>query len=428
MRMRSLFSDHTRPIRCILFAFVCALACFGSISAQITAYTHTSLAPLSTDFSVSASGTSVPVYAFDRSGSTDYYFAHFAFSGTANITVTALSESSITTASVSPLAFSIGTTVSGNTLSFSLTQSRYLIVKIDSLKELVIAADPPESNVPASSGAGIYNVVTYGADNTGSETHSTVVATTSAFQSAINDASTNGGGIVYVPSGVYTVANITLQSNVTLYLNSGATVRASKTSSDFTQNFYVAHPGDNSSTGEWGTWFISTAPGSSNITMRGRGVIDGTGTYLGNPSDGDLLDDIIVPLGTTNFTIDGIVGWDAGFWALTPDQSSNVTITNYKGMQSLQTFQDDGMDISEDQGVTVQHAIIVSRDDCYSTKTWGPTGIGTQWPYSPEPIADVLFQDVVAWTTDGAFKIGEGIYQPQTNITFDHGLRPTSTS
>lgn len=87
----------------------------------------------------------------------------------------------------------------------------------------------------------------------------------------------------------------------------------------------------------------------------------------------------------------------------------------------MTTYQDDGIDIDEDQDVLVQHTIVVSRDDCYSTKTWGPHGLGKNWPGQPQAVDNVLFQDVVAWTTDGAFKVGQGDNQSHSNITVDHG-------
>lgn len=383
--------------------------------AKVVPYATPSLGPLSSIYSLSVAAVDVPVYAFQRNGDTpDYYFAHFSFGGKVRITLQV--HQPFSEATVSPLALAIRPSIKGDTISFSLRRSRYLIVKVGGLKELVIAADPLETDVPPAEGKNTFNVLSYGADKTGTE------KSTDAFSKALSDAAAaKGQATVYVPDGLYVVGNVVLPSNVTLYLSGGAVMQASKDASDFTKNFVVGSPGNHGTKPENGTWFVSTAPRASNVTIRGRGVIDGSGSYLTDPQHGYLLDDLIVPLGASNVTIDGIVGWDAGFWALTPDRSNHVKIVNYKGMQSLQTYQNDGIDIDEDQDVLIDHSIVVSRDDCYSSKTWGPNGLGKHWPGEPEPVSNVLIHDAVAWTTDGAFKVGQGDFESHSHVTVDTG-------
>lgn len=84
----------------------------------------------------------------------------------------------------------------------------------------MIAADPLETDIPASSGPGIYNVTAapYNADKTGA------TITSGAIQQAIDAANQAGGGIVYIPAGVYKSSNLTLKSNVTFYLAGGAVI------------------------------------------------------------------------------------------------------------------------------------------------------------------------------------------------------------
>src|SRR5690606_3428148 len=99
----------------------------------------------------------------------------------------------------------------------------YLVIQINNLEKLVVLADPLESNAPASSGAGIYNITDapYCADNTWTSD------VTSIIQQAIDDASAAGGGIVFVPAGVFKVKDILyMKSNVTLYLQGGAVIKS----------------------------------------------------------------------------------------------------------------------------------------------------------------------------------------------------------
>ena len=159
----------------------------------VQSYPLPSIYSESSAFSLKVNGTNVPVVSYVS----DYDYAEFSFSGTVTIDVTA--GETISSYSISPMAKNIAGTVNGNKLTFSLSKSTYVIVKINNMKKLVIAADPLETDIPASSGAGIYNVTAtkYHADPTGA------TLSTAALQGAIDDAHNAGGGIVYVPAGVY---------------------------------------------------------------------------------------------------------------------------------------------------------------------------------------------------------------------------------
>ncbi|OAS19164.1 glycosyl hydrolase family 28-related protein [Paenibacillus oryzisoli] len=370
--------------------------------ATIETYTVPSIYSESTYYAVKADQKDIPVIAFltDR----DYDYAHFSFTGSTSITITA--REPIDTYAISPLAFEIPAQIEGNKLTFNLNESRYLIIKINKLKELVLIADPLEVSAPSASGHGIYHVVnTYRADPTG------ITMATSGIQEAINDANAAGGGVVYVPEGVYLIGNLILKSNVTLYLQGGAVLRATNHKEDYTVDFHK------DSLDLDGTWLIQTAPKSTNITITGRGTIDGNGSWL--RANQSFVSNLIVPILTSNFTIDGIIGRDAGLWALIPTRANHVRITNYKGFQSLVDYEDDAIDIVESQNVLVSHTIAISEDDPFSTKTWNEaTDIARNWPGSPQLLADVTFDDVIAWTCCAAFKVGMGVEQTQRNVSF----------
>ena len=67
----------------------------------------------------------------------------------------------------------------GNKLTFDLVDSRYLIVKINELKELAIAADNLETDIPENEGIGIYNILSepYKADPKGAELSTIAIQT-----------------------------------------------------------------------------------------------------------------------------------------------------------------------------------------------------------------------------------------------------------
>lgn len=73
-----------------------------------------------------------------------------------------------------------------------------------------------------------FNVIDYGARNDGS------ASATDAFRAAIEAARKAGGGTVYVPAGTYITGPIQMVSNLTLYIDAGATVRFPATVLPFT--------------------------------------------------------------------------------------------------------------------------------------------------------------------------------------------------
>ncbi len=369
-------------------------------AATIQSYPMPSIYSASSVFSLKADSTNIPVVSYLD----DYDYAEFSFSGTITIQVTA--SENITSYSISPMAKNITGTVNGNKLTFSLSSSTYVIIKINNLKKLVIAADPLETDIPASSGPGIHNVTQspYNADKTGA------TMATKAIQKAIDDAHNAGGGIVYVPAGVYKCANLYLKSNVTFYLAGGSVIVGTGNGADYVTDF------NKSSLGKDGTYFIRTTTGSHDITIRGRGTIDGKGISMRVNSN--FLNNLLVPMQTTNFTFGGITLRDGGFWAFMIVRSDNVTIKNYKGFQTLDYLEADALDVNESQNVTVKHGIGISDDDTFSTKTWWQYGMSANWPGTVENIDTVTFDDCLAWSECVAFKIGMGTGQLQKNVIF----------
>ncbi|WP_020617696.1 family 16 glycoside hydrolase [Paenibacillus daejeonensis] len=394
-------------------------------AAIIQNYPMPSIYTPSSIYSLRADQESVPVIQYKP----EYDYAQFSFAGTVSIEITA--NEPITSYSISPLAKNIEGTVDGNKLTFTLSTSTYVIVDINEdpnervdesdpakiRKRLVIAADPLETDIPDASGPGIYNVTAepYNADNTGA------TITSDAIQQAIDDAHQAGGGTVFIPAGVYTSSNLTLKSNVDFYLAGGAVIVGTGRGEDYRNDFRK------DSLSRDGTYFIQTAIDSENITMRGRGTIDGKGVEMRNRKmtaappthkQGEgFINNLLVPIATSNFKFDGLTLRDGGFWAFMVVRSDNVTITNYKVYQDLRMLENDGIDINESQNVLVKHALAISDDDAYSTKTWPQMGMSKDWPGAIEHLENVVFDDCFAWTRTAAFKLGMGICTPQINVT-----------
>ncbi|MDD6210390.1 MAG: glycosyl hydrolase family 28 protein [Bacteroidales bacterium] len=103
-----------------------------------------------------------------------------------------------------------------------------------------------------------YNIVDYGAKN-----HA---LSTKAIQKAIDECSESGGGTVYVPAGEYISGTLFLKSNVHLYLEHGSTIKGSSDLNDYTI--------------DGKTYGLMYAMNAHNITISGRGTLDGNGTFF----------------------------------------------------------------------------------------------------------------------------------------------------
>ena len=379
-------------------------------SASVSAYPVASIYPASTDYTLTVNGTSVPVTKYSG-----YDIAQFALgSGTATMAVTKINNTNIGSYSISPQKLGIVGSVSGPTLTFTVQKDAYLIVKVDGRPNLVIAADPAETNRPASGGTGIFNVQSapYSAQpNTGAYT-------TTPFQNALNDAaawgSANGRqGTVYVPPGVYTLGNLYLRSNLAFYLAPGAVLRYTGE-----RDHYVVD-GHKTSQGRDLTWFISTRYSSTNITIYGRGIIDGNGQAALAPSN--LGVNLLAPIYTNGFTVDGITFRESSSWAVIPVRSSNMAFRNIKLFNRFDMGEDDGIDVMESTNVTVTHAIGIGLDDPFSTKTWPDVAeIYSVVPGTARPLSNVTFDDLVSWTYCYGVKVGQGVFEPQDHVTFQH--------
>jgi hypothetical protein len=230
-------------------------------------------------------------------------------------------------------------------------------------------------------------------------------------------------GVVYYGPGLHTnVGPINLTSNQTLYIAGGAVVQG-----------WVEARGDN-------------------ITIRGRGIIDGFPQPWGVQSGVrcDMPPGAQPPgggVGCTNFNIEGIIIKDTASWDLVFVKSSVVTVNNVKIIAN-RCGNEDGIDIVNTQHVTIKDSFIRSNDDSIALKGWSPTimptyqanddinvtstslwGDGSRiWDLGGESGAEatrnLVFQniDVLHYSTGGMAPIWMGPSQemPQYNVRFEN--------
>ncbi|MDQ0920340.1 S-layer homology domain-containing protein [Paenibacillus sp. V4I5] len=401
----------------------------GAAPAAIYPYDQSTRYAASANFTLKANGVPIPVIKAYN----DYDYAHFSMSGgPVTYEVTILNTDKVHEYAISPKKLGIkADSVVGRTLTITTQKDEYLIITMNNrTTRLVIAADPAETDIPASSGEGIYNITEapYHLTTTGVQTG--VTERTAAIQKAIDDASNygtvrgnNAQGVVYVPAGTYYIGNLILKSNTAIYMQPGATFVGTGKTADYTEHWFK------NSMGRPATWWISTAFNSQNIKIYGRGTIDGNGKSLHDDKSTNnkgMINNLVVPIATSNFTMDGVIIRESAGWAVMPVRSNDLVFTNLKMFNSLGMGENDGIDIVESQNAIVRNSIGIALDDPYSTKAWKEdTDIASgkvPWPGNPEPVSNVLIEDSITWTLCYGYKIGQGVMQNQDNITFRDGV------
>ncbi|OCT15164.1 hypothetical protein A8709_13745 [Paenibacillus pectinilyticus] len=364
-------------VAALIFSFTVSMAQPASAATVVTYPSHFGT---SSAYTLKVDSTTIRV-----ARQFDYSFAQLSYSGTGTFKVTA--SENITSYNISPHSYGIEATVSGKDLTFTLPQagSRYLVIKINNLENLVIMADPVETDAPMPNGGSVKSIMDYsGVDNTGGD------LMTSKIQQAINDANARtGGGTVYFPAGIYKFSQIELKSNVTLYLAAGSILRGSSDVNDydFTNTIF--------------TNANIRIVGASNVAIKGRGMIDSNGTTLTTGDSGPNREYIIHSYkdaaGTkpNNLTFEGITLRDGTTWNFRLQDATNVNIKNVKIINNVNWIHGDGFDLVNTSHAVVDQCFAYTGDDVYDAKA-----------STEEPMTDVVYKNSVAYTESAGTKVG----------------------
>ena len=112
-----------------------------------------------------------------------------------------------------------------------------------------------------------FNMKELGADPRGIE------SCTELINQTIEKASSEGGGTIYFPAGVYLTATIYMKNNITLYVESGAVLRFSDRFEDYLPFVKIRWEGTVMNT----LSPLIYAHDAENLTITGRGTLDGNG-------------------------------------------------------------------------------------------------------------------------------------------------------
>ena len=179
------------------------------------------------------------------------------------------------------------------------------------------------------------------------------------IQAAIDECCKEGGGTVYVPAGDYFCGGLRARSNVSLYLEAGATLWVSGRKEDYKQ----------------GNRFLY-ADNESNITIEGRGIIYGTGEEPLMRKKTDKKEQMpTFRVGILRFercrnvAINDITVRYSDSWTFDFEFCENVFINGVSILNNYYRVNADGIDPVSCKNVHISNCHIIAGDDCIVFKT-----------------------------------------------------------
>ncbi len=227
------------------------------------------------------------------------------------------------------------------------------------------------------------NILNYGAVADG------ITLNTESIQKAIDAVALAGGGRVTVPAGTFLSGTIWLKSHVELHLENGAVLKASENLDDY--NAEDAYPQNWGCASEgWNGKHLIIAVGEKDISLTGKGVIDGRGEafFADNPNPlntgyawryGIVFNKkgILRPGQTVaivdcrDVKISDVSIVDSPSWCFFIHGCENVNISGIRAKNCPWHANTDGIDIDASKNVTVSDCIIDTGDDAIAIRCVG---------------------------------------------------------
>jgi Glycosyl hydrolases family 28 len=241
---------------------------------------------------------------------------------------------------------------------------------------------PPPALTDIKPGSRIFDSHDFGAAGDGK------TLDTASINRAVDAAHAAGGGVVYLAPGAYLSGTVILRSNVTLYLEAGATLLGSKDVSD-----YTAQPGPPADA-DANQKHLVFARDAENVGVAGPGRIDGQGRSFWAPSDRtkplakDYWRDVVTydwkPLprpspmlefyNCKNLRIEDVQIENSPGWTLRPIHCDNVFIRGIHIKNPVHGPNTDGIDPTCCQNVFISDCLVETGDDAICLKSENPYG------------------------------------------------------
>lgn len=254
---------------------------------------------------------------------------------------------------------------------------------------------------------------------------------TDILQKAIDRVSDAGGGVIYLPPGIYLSGGLALHSRTTLHLEAGAVLRGSTKVED-----YRYHPGPPEE-GDTNGRHLIFARKAEDIAITGMGTIDGQGQAFWRrkgraaPAADALWGDVIAwdyeaatprrpsPMlefaECKNVRVEGITLANAAGWTMRPIACESVYICGIRIRNPIYAPNTDGMDITACRNVFVAECDIATGDDAICIKSENPYG-------ELLPTKNITVTNCVLSTCCNGFKIGTATFGTVENVVFNNSV------
>ena len=206
-----------------------------------------------------------------------------------------------------------------------------------------------------------FNIVDFGAVPDGK------TLCTQAFAGAVSACGKSGGGTVFVPAGKFRTGPVQLKSNMTLLLDAGAQLLFS----DEPDQYPLV---DSRWEGVRRKVRMSCvyAENAENITISGRGVLDGQGSAWWKLAFARALDyprpKLISFQNCQNVRIEAIKMINSPSWTVNPIECDGVTVSGVTIQNPQNSPNTDGIDPDSCQNIHISDCHIDVGDDCIAIK------------------------------------------------------------
>ena len=242
--------------------------------------------------------------------------------------------------------------------------------------------------------AQVFDITNHGAVGNGSTLN------TQAIQAAVDSCYSAGGGIVLIPAGNFLTATVFLKSNVTIQIDSGATITGSSSTSDYPDVIPLIR----SYTDNYTQRSVFYAEAQHNIGIIGKGTFHGNGQSLSFLFDSDNKPYGFRFISCTNVRYEGIILRHSGFWMMHNLDCDTLLIKNvYLVNQNLGNG--DGFGIDGCRNVIIDSCFADCNDDALVLKTT-----------SPIPCENVSISNCTVATYSRAIKMGTETHGAYRNI------------
>ncbi len=196
---------------------------------------------------------------------------------------------------------------------------------------------------------------------------------TAALQAAL-DSVPPSGGTVYLHDGTFLTGTLRLKSNLTLYIDPTATLKASPDVDDFPAQ---SPPTENVNLKDCRR-AVLYAQGATNVTIDGGGTIDGNGSlppYRVTAGGTEVNRPILFwPVQSSHIVVRNVSFRDGAVWGIVPTECSQVTIDNVY-VDSTSVGNRDGIDVVDSSDVTIAHTVLHTEDDAICPKSGVAAGV-----------------------------------------------------